>query len=304
MCQHGGTEFELCKDRNCLPCLRNSYATNDNVYYWGKNFKDGKKLNPRNVSKKSSMPYLFKYIGMCEHEFVSKLLQGPNTYHCPQCEEDKYYYKNVSVNIQGEIAYCRNCGKTLPTDKLCIEDKSRCRLCQEIKLCNTKDCVSCYLLSFESHPNKVFWCESNPLTPREVRINDKSPHKFYCAKCSHKSSQFLGVDTNGQWCSFCTGERICKHPECAICFDKSFQSDYRSTNWSAKNNLTPREVSKRNKIDEFFFDCNRCGETYKSVLKLNLSVPWCPNCCVREKNFCSDCGDRLVGGKCECCERM
>jgi very-short-patch-repair endonuclease len=62
----------------------------------------------------------------------------------------------------------------------------------------------------------------------------------------------------------CKSKRPCRDEHCRRCYEKSFCSKERSKDWSTENTKPPRLVC-RSSGSKFWFNCPRCGHTYKQA---------------------------------------
>jgi very-short-patch-repair endonuclease len=94
----------------------------------------------------------------------------------------------------------------------------------------------------------------------------------------------------GRWCKFCMGnsiETLCDNSDCKWCFDRSFASHEKSSFWSKKNNISPRQV-RLNSNKKYIFNCFECKHEISLVLRDVVRGQWCGYC---DKYLCdiSDC---------------
>jgi very-short-patch-repair endonuclease len=79
-----------------------------------------------------------------------------------------------------------------------------------------------------------------------------------------------------QWCPFCVNKQLCKD-DCDYCYNKSFATIPKSSQWSDKNELKPKEVFKSSG-KPYLFNCDECKH------EINMSL-----CSVTEGSWCSYC---------------
>jgi very-short-patch-repair endonuclease len=87
----------------------------------------------------------------------------------------------------------------------------------------------------------------------------------------------------------------------SIAFEKSFASFDGTVGgkkkvdcWSDRNDLNPREVTKKTH-QKFWFDCDRCGHKFESALSKITDNRWCPYCANKKlcNNIsCKDCFEK------------
>ena len=164
-----------------------------------------------------------------------------------------------------------------------------CTFCTNKCLCENWNCEMCYNKSFLSHPKSEHWSDKNEDIPRNIFLNSNKKYLFNCPDCLHEIESTLYDIVNGKWCGYCNGSRLCSS-QCEFCFEKSFASHPKSSCWSKRNKITPRNVCKHS-ANHYWFDCPDCKHTFSSSL-LNISNgKWCPYCnqsllCFVDCDFC------------------
>ncbi len=141
--------------------------------------------------------------------------------------------------------------------------------------------------SFAVNPKSIFWSTKNGNNkPANFTLSSGQLCWFDCDKCFHSFEIRLSVVNRGGWCNFCSNNKLCNNEECKICFEKSFASVEKSTYWSNKNILKPREVFK-SVATKFIFNCDKCNHEFESALeKISGANRWCPYC--SNKKLCGD----------------
>jgi very-short-patch-repair endonuclease len=164
------------------------------------------------------------------------------------------------LNINQANNWCPYCSN--PPQKLCIDE-----------------CISCHNKSFASHPKSICWSNDNELIPRQVfKGADRKKFKFNCDKCPHKFEIIVkSITSKGQWCQYCSHQKLCENNNCDICFNNSFASIERSKYWSKENKLNPRQVFKSSN-KKYKFDCNYCNNAFESCVSDITRNVWCPLC--------------------------
>ena len=146
------------------------------------------------------------------------------------------------------------------------------------KLCG--NCVTCNDKSFASHYRANNWSNKNIVEPKEVFKTSHKNYLFDC-ECGHEfKSSPKTITYNNSWCPYCSkpSKRLCNNIQnCIACQCKTFASVERSKNWSIKNKKKPIEVFKSS-AEVFIFDCDKCGNDFKSKLCHITDGSWCPNC--------------------------
>jgi very-short-patch-repair endonuclease len=150
--------------------------------------------------------------------------------------------------------------------------------------------------SFASHPKSKYWSELNELKPQEAFKSTNKKFWFNCDNCCHKFEIILSNITNlHRWCPYCSKppNMLCEN-DCIICFEKSFASHPKSTYWSSKNELNPRQVFKSSNT-KFWFNCNECNHEFECALNNINAGKWCSYCANKilcENDNCKICFDK------------
>jgi len=84
------------------------------------------------------------------------------------------------------------------------------------------------------------------------------------------------VTSKGQWCSYCSHQKLCEDNNCIMCFNNSFGSVERSKYLNNKL-INPRMLFKSTN-KKFNFDCETCNKTFPSPLSAITNNVWCPYC--------------------------
>ena len=91
--------------------------------------------------------------------------------------------------------------------------------------------------SFASHEKAKYWHETKngAITPRDVSKGSGQKYWFKCNNCPHdfyKAPDGITRKTRkGEWCPYCTGQKLCKDKNCQHCIDKSFKSHEKAPYW-------------------------------------------------------------------------
>ena len=158
-------------------------------------------------------------------------------------------------------------------------------------LCSEKTCDHCESRSFSSHERAKNWAyDLNDLTPREVIKGSHKKYWFLCSECRHSYEQSLNsINTRNIGCPYCSSSKLCAN-ECKYCYDRSFESHYRSKDWAYNlNDKTPREVTKGSH-KKYWFRCSECHHQYEQSLN-NITT---------HNNRCPYCTDQRLCGDEEC----
>ena len=191
-----------------------------------------------------------------------------------KCDECPHYYDMALNNVKAGCSCC---------------------YCDNKKLCDEPNCLTCFEKSFATHPKVILWSVDNILSAKQVYKNSNNKYKFDCIDCGHQYitslSSVIRGDTNS--CLYCSNLKLCEAENCQTCFDKSLASHLKSVKWSSKNKLFARQVFKCSAKIAFFY-CNTCCHEYEEKI-CNASARsycTCPYCC----------GSRLCGNdNCRSC---
>lgn len=173
-----------------------------------------------------------------------------------------------------------DCGHPFPCAVSNITSLNRwCPYCSNPakKLCG--NCDICFNKSFASHPRAKNWSKKNKTSPDEVF---KSSHKkfWFDCECGHDFEAILSdISNNNSWCSYCSNppKKFCNDETCISCYNKKFISHERAKNWSSKNTISPNDIFKKSAIIAIF-DCDKCGNEFKSKVYHISNGSWCPKC--------------------------
>ncbi len=289
---------------DCENCFEKSFESSGKAQYWS----DKNKLKPREVFKYNHKKFWFK-CDSCRHEFDISLtsISGGNQW-CPYCSHQKLcdcedcedcfeksfassdkaqYWSDKNKLKPRELFKCNNkkfwfncgvCRHEFDVSLANISKGSWCSYCSHQKLCDCEDCEDCFEKSFASSGKAQYWSDKNKLKPREVFKYTNKHFWFRCDCCMHEfSSRLLNISNGNHWCPYCKNKKICNDDNCEDCFEKSFASSGKAQYWSDKNKLKPRDVFKYNH-KKFWFNCDRCKNTFSSNLANISNGRWCPHC--------------------------
>jgi hypothetical protein len=145
--------------------------------------------------------------------------------------------------------------------------------------------------SFASHEMAKNWSTKNELKSTDVFKFSGKKAIFNCDICNHEFHATISNISNGQWCGYCNGDKLCNSDICSFCYNKSFASSIRSQYWSTLNNTVPRSVMKYSH-KKYIFNCNKCTHQFSiSLDKIEHENAWCPYCSNKlcNDNECSIC---------------
>ena len=176
--------------------------------------------------------------------------------------------------------------------------------CSETRkvLCGEETCLTCLERSFAKHPRASCWSQKNDKEPHEVLRSSNKKFWFDCGDCGHELHMPLNGVSNGQWCVYCCGGKLCAGPSCDTCHERSFASHPMAIHWSFQNDKIPREVFKRSD-KKFWFDCRDCGHTFQAALFSIQKEKHCAFC--SNQRLCSEVDCQMCLDKsCASHERM
>ena len=306
---------KLCDDNDCKNCYDKSFASSDKVKYWS----EENKLLPRKIFKSSHQKY--KFDCDCGHQFECGLNSINSGVWCPYCsndklcddsecktcydksfassdkakywsEENKQNPRNVFLQSNKKYKFDCDCGHQFERGLNNIKRGNWCSYCSNKKLCENTKCTDCYNKSFASFIKAKHWSTENELSPRKVFKFCNKKYKFDC-DCGHQFEAILCGITSGNWCSYCSNQKLCNNNECKNCFEKSFASSDKVKYWSEENKENPRDVFKSSH-QKYKFDCD-CGHQFEASLgNINYGF-WCPYCShskLCDDSECKNCYDK------------
>nr|WRK65263.1 restriction endonuclease [Marseillevirus futianmevirus] len=156
------------------------------------------------------------------------------------------------------------------------------------KLCGREECKHCFERSFASCDKSKYLAEGqeNPLLI--ARCSTKKL-KFSCPKCSHVFDGVPSCVSNGQFCPFCSNQKLCSSEECRKCFEKSFASHEKAKFWNVeKNGSVPRQVFQRSN-KKYWFGCEKCKHFFITTLSSVSNGSFCPYCSSKQLCSSKDC---------------
>jgi len=321
---------KLCDNNDCITCYNKSFQSSDKVKDWvaEKNIdKLDNLIIPRQVFKSSGNKYWFK-CDKCNHEFDISLCNIKLGNWCSFCgnhklcdnndcimcntksfqSSDKSNYwiveknKDKSDNLitprqvfksSGNKYWfkCDKCNHEFDISLNHVNNGKWCCFCDNKKLCDNNDCITCYNKSFASSNKAKYWVSKKnvdnlgiPITPRQVFKSSNNKYWFKCDKCNHNFDMILYYITNGSWCGYCVNQKLCDNNDCITCYNKSFQSSNKCRYWVIKKNkdksgnpIIPRQVFKSSN-NKYWFKCNKCNHEFDTRLS-NINIGcWCPHC--------------------------
>jgi len=185
---------------------------------------------------------------------------------------------DIALNSHKKFWFDCECGHTFDSNLLNINKSNNwCPYCANKKLCDNKDCNSCFNKSFASHEKSKYWSDENELTPRQLfKGADRNNFKFNCI-CGHKLEMVIkNITCKGHWCSFCSHQKLCENKDCSMCFNNSFASITKSEYLNDKN-VNPRMLFKSTN-KKYNFDCNVCNKMFSCQLSDITKGVWCSFC--------------------------
>jgi len=290
-----------------IPSYERSFASHEKAKYWSKKNGD---VKPEDVSKSSHTKYWFD-CDKCSHSFENALNNVVAGRWCPFCknkklceEECQHCYDNSFASHENAKFWSKKNGDVKPRDVFQKSNKKYwfdchkckhsfdsslnhvthgkwCPYCENQKLCENQECISCLNKSFASHEKAKYWSKKNEdVKPRDVFICSGKKYWFDCDKCKHSFDSALSNIFAGNWCSYCCvpSRQLCEKEECIHCLNRSFASHEKAKFWSKKNgDVNPRNVFKRSG-QRCWFDCHRCNNTFDIPLYNIVAGVWCSYC--------------------------
>ena len=269
---------KICDDVNCSYCYQRSFAGFEGKTNTGKLKKDcwivekNNGITPREVYTGKNIKYWFQ-CDTCPHIFntsIEDIVKEKGTW-CPYC--------------------------SIPTKKMCGD-------------INCGHCIQRSFAGYEGETEKGkmkkdCWIieKNNGLTPRDI-MKSSGVNKFWfqCDVCNHDfQSNLVNITCGGNWCPYCSNQKMCDDITCSFCVSKSFEGfEGKTKNGKLKkecwmieqnNGLTPRDVflSTSKKIT---FQCDCCSHIFTSSLNsiTREGGNWCPYCSSYAICKSHDCG--------------
>lgn len=299
----------LCGSDDCTHCIDNSFKHNSPYFdLWDYSRNE---IDPEYVYIKSNKIFWFTCID-CNHSF-EKSLNNFKNHGCPYCKtsnrilcknnECTFCFNNsfashpmaASWSINNNITprditkgcdkkyefNCKDCNHTFSTVIYSIKNNKVCPYCCDNKiLCDIDDCKWCYNSSLIGNiPDTLEWSVKNIVRPRDIVKGSNNKYYFNCKTCSHEIYILLNDVQKGVLCAYCVNQKLCSKEDCIPCFNKSFASHVRISNWDyTKNEDNPRNVFKGSE-KKYWFNCNTCKLPFNSMLyNLYLNIHYCPTC--------------------------
>ena len=298
---------KLCEIKNCNLCFEKSFASHEKSKYWS----DKNELTPRQVFKVTSKKYYFD-CDKCGHEFINNPSHVSNGRWCPYCcipqkklcgninckdcfdksfasHEKVTYWSNKNeekpefVLKKGDKRIwfnCDTCNHDFETQIKNITKGQWCPYCNSNNLCTNNNCNFCFEKSFASHEKSKYWSLKNVISPRQIVQGTSEKYWFNCDKCSHEFIKDIHAITGEKsgWCPYCTNKKMCDSNDCVECYNKSFASHEKVKYWSIKNKENPRHLFQGGDSDKYWFNCDKCGHDFETLLYNVKSGYWCPYC--------------------------
>ena len=295
----------LCGVASCGDCFKHSFASHEKASCWS---EDNHPVKPIDVAISSGKKYRFD-CDVCSHSFESQLsnINKGGTW-CPYCASKSLCDKHDCVDCfkhsfaSHEKASCwsekntdkpRDCAKSTHSmrifkcDKCPHEFESQlfaiskgnwCPYCSGRTRCDRYDCNDCFKHSFASHERASCWSDKNlEDKPRDCAITMNEKRWFDCDECSHSFESMLSHISNGKWCPYCAGMKLCGVASCGDCFTRSFASLEKASCWSEDNTDKPRDCAKSTHSKRIF-NCDKCSHSFESILSNITKGSWCPHC--------------------------
>lgn len=159
------------------------------------------------------------------------------------------------------------------------------------KLCGILSCSICLNRSFHTHPKASCWSSKNELDPLDIHKSSNKKFWFDCTECGHEILLSLNNVSAGQWCMYCNKSELCNSSDCDFCFNKSFASHPMAINWSSKNSISPRKITK-GADSKYWFLCGICHHEFDVrpfSIKNDTHCPYCSNQKLCDNDNCEIC---------------
>jgi len=310
VCHFGGNMKRLCQEKECTNCLNRSFESSARSKYW--NYEMNSKT-PRYVSLCNNKKFWFT-CGECKHDFqaIPGNIKIYNSW-CPYCGNNKLcgikdcmvclpksfassdraaywnYERNkiepisVTLNCNKKFWFtCSECKHDFEAELNSVTSRNRwCPYCVNQKLCNNEQCNMCLDKSFKSSDKAKYWdSEKNDAKPRDVFLCSNKKFWFVCRECKHSIQTVpRNVTRNGNWCAYCTHQKLCENKICDFCYTNSFASSDKIIHWNVKknSNINPRTVFKSSS-KKYWFTCGKCKYDFIVALGHVTNGKWCPKC--------------------------
>nr|WNL50507.1 restriction endonuclease [Marseillevirus sp.] len=308
---------KLCGKEECGPCFSRSFASCDKAKYMVEG-QGNPLLIARTTNKKAGF-----VCPECIHSFDSLISNVSNGHFCPFCsnnklctgecetcfkksfashEKAKYWSSENNKKSPREVFKnsntkawfdCEKCSHSFEAGLSNVSKGSFCIFCSARSLCSSKDCRMCFEKSFAKHEKSKFWSfEKNNLTPRQVFAGSHKKFWFDCGDCGHSFKMTPKNVSAGQFCPFCSNNKICFSEKCDVCFKKSLANHEKAKFWNfKKNKKIPREVFMHSN-KKFWFDCDKCNHSFESSpdkIFIGRFCSFCSNGKLCSSAGCSSC---------------
>ena len=209
------------------------------------------------------------------------------------CWSDKNEKSPEEVHLSSNKKFlfdCKECGHELLLGLNVINAGGWCSYCNKDKLCEKEDCLFCFQKSFASHQMASKWSVKNMVSPRMICSGSEKKCWFDCDTCHHSFQTVLFILKKENHCPYCTNQRLCEE-DCDYCFQKSCASHRMAEEWSAKNQVQPRQAFLQSN-KKAIFDCKQCGHEYETTINhyynRDGSCAYCSNqkLCDQECDIC------------------
>ena len=300
----------LCTDKDCTMCHEKSFASYPKSSLWHPTLNG---LDVPRQSMKHSHRHFWFTCDICQHVFNMSLHGVASGHWCAYCSnpplrlcedtECEHCYNKSFASHPGSSQWHQTMnGRDVPRDffKNCSKKKwfscetchhdfdmtpnnitnkgQWCPYCSNSLLCDDADCVRCHEKSFASQPRSSRWhpTMNGRYVPRQFFKGSQKKFWFSCETCIHDFKTDLASKT---WCPYCGNVTLCPDVECTVCFNKSFASHPKSSQWHPTMNGrdTPRYFSK-NSNKKKLFSCETCHNDFEMTLTSINSGRWCGKC--------------------------
>jgi hypothetical protein len=213
----------------------------------------------------------------------------------PDSPKDMYLGSN-----KRRLFNCNNCNHTFESQISNIRLGRWCPYCciPTKMLCNNESCTHCFNRSFASHEKSKFWSAENTVKPIQVLKGSDIKYKFNCDACNHTITKSICGVVRGEWCPYCSNDKLCEITACTKCFNNSFASHEKAVYWSNENAISPRFVFKGSNKQKYKFDCEKCLHAFEMTPNsITSQNSWCNYCdhvklCIKKE--CKSCYNNSV----------
>lgn len=172
----------LCKNEDCVECFERSFASHEKSKYWdySRNFTI-EEVDSNDDTKTYEITEITP-------RNVSKGTHIKYNFICGICHHHFMISPDKATVLNNWCSYCTN-----------------------QKLCDDKNCTTCFNKSFASVSRSNEWdFKKNIKKPREVFKNTSVCYFFTCKACNHSFKKMLSnISRKESWCPYCSNKKLC-----------------------------------------------------------------------------------------------